>query len=148
MIELDSPQTLIGYEVVTETGCLLGHVRRVEPGQSSKSWGIVLATTAFPWIPDLMISTYHLDSREIFVVGAERLVVAENAADSLGQLTIGLLERFGLIKPSWERDLLENYSPVKITHHDDFPDDEPPLELSSRKPTGPSPSPLASEESL
>ncbi len=97
--------TLIGNEVITETGELLGKVRgfKFEPNTGQLS-DLVIASFGLPLIPAQLISTYELPIEEIVSSGAERLIVFEGAEERLNQLTVGLLERLGIGAPPWEHE--------------------------------------------
>lgn len=108
--------SLVGSEVVTETGELLGKVRGfkfdVSTGQISS---LVIASLGIPLIPAQLISTYELPVEEVVSSGPERLIVFEGAEERLNQLTVGLLERLGISGPPWEREEEEEYLPAAST---------------------------------
>lgn len=101
---------LISSEVITETGELLGKVRgfrfNVENGKVDS---LVIASIGLPQIPEQVISTYELSMDEVVSSGPDRLIVFEGAEEKLTQLTVGLLERVGIGRPPWERDMEEDY---------------------------------------
>jgi len=101
---------LISSEVITETGELLGKVRgfrfNVENGKVDS---LVIASIGLPQIPEQVISTYELSMDEVVSSGTDRLIVFEGAEEKLSQLTVGLLERVGIGRPPWERDMEEDY---------------------------------------
>jgi len=105
--------TLIGSEVITETGELLGKVRGfkfdVINGQISD---LIIASLGIPLIPAQLLSTYELPVEEIVSSGPERLIVFEGAEERLNQLTVGVLERLGITGPPWEREDEEDYFPT------------------------------------
>jgi sporulation protein YlmC with PRC-barrel domain len=103
---------LIGNEVVTESGELLGKVRdfKFEPETGDLKY-LILAAVGNPTIPSSLISTYELDVNEIIAVGRDRIIVTEGMEDRLVQLTKGILERIGLGKPPWEDDFEDDYIP-------------------------------------
>lgn len=108
--------SLVGSEVVTETGELLGKVRGfkfdVSTGQISS---LVIASLGIPLIPAQLISTYELPVEEVVSSGPDRLIVFEGAEERLNQLTVGLLERLGISGPPWEREEEEEYLPTAST---------------------------------
>jgi sporulation protein YlmC with PRC-barrel domain len=108
--------SLVGSEVVTETGELLGKVRGfkfdISTGQISS---LVIASIGIPLIPAQLISTYELPVEEVVSSGPERLIVFEGAEERLNQLTVGLLERLGISGPPWEREEEEEYLPTAST---------------------------------
>ncbi|HEY9844657.1 MAG TPA: PRC-barrel domain-containing protein, partial [Candidatus Caenarcaniphilales bacterium] len=108
--------TLIGNEVITETGELLGKVRGfkfdVNSGQLSD---LIIASIGIPLIPAQLISTYELPVEEIVSSGPERLIVFEGAEERLNQLTVGVLERLGISGPPWEQEEEEDYLPTTST---------------------------------
>lgn len=96
---------LVGSEVITEAGELLGKVRGfkfdVNNGQISY---LIIASSGLPLIPSQLISTYELPIDEIASSGPERLIVFEGAEERLNQLTVGVLERLGIGVPPWEQE--------------------------------------------
>ncbi|HEY9623307.1 MAG TPA: PRC-barrel domain-containing protein [Crinalium sp.] len=109
-INVEIYSSLIGSEVITETGDLLGKVRgfkfNVEDGILES---LTIAAIGLPQIPDQVVSTYELSIDEVVSSGPDRLIVFEGAEQKLRQLTVGLLERVGLGKPPWERDDADEY---------------------------------------
>ncbi|MBD2099704.1 PRC-barrel domain-containing protein [Leptolyngbya sp. FACHB-261] len=104
-INVDAYTSLIGSEVVTETGELLGKVRdfKFDPG-NGEIFQLILSSLGIPLIPSQVVSTYELDVNEIIAVGRDRIIVTEGMEERLTQLTVGILERLGIGKPPWERD--------------------------------------------
>lgn len=102
--------SLIGCEVITENGEVLGRVRgfRFDP-EDGALVSIVIASLGLPFIPDQVVSTYELSSEEVASIGPERLIVFEGAEQKLMQLSVGLLERVGIGRPPWERDMEDEY---------------------------------------
>ena len=104
-IDTEFYSALIGSEVITETGELLGKVRGfkfdVEDGRVTS---IIIASIAIPQIPDQAISTYELGIEEVVSSGPDRLIVFEGAESRLVQLSVGVLERLGVTSPPWERE--------------------------------------------
>ncbi len=113
-IDVESYSTLIGCEVITETGELLGKVRGykfdVDDGRLTS---LIIASLGVPLIPDQVVSTYELPIEEIVSSGPDRLIVFEGAEERLVQLSVGMLERLGIGKAPWERDEYdESYVPT------------------------------------
>jgi Uncharacterized protein conserved in bacteria len=105
--------TLIGNEVVTESGEPLGKVRdfKFDP-QTGNLLHLIIASLGNPVIPASLISTYEIDVNEIIAVGRDRIIVTEGMEERMTQLTRGLLERIGLGKPPWEDDFDDVDMPV------------------------------------
>jgi sporulation protein YlmC with PRC-barrel domain len=109
-IEVESLSNLINWEVITETGEVLGRVRGFKfNGQTGKILSIVIASLGLPQIPDQFLSTYELSIDEIVSTGPSRLIVFEGAEERVNQLTVGVLERLGIGKAPWEREAEEEY---------------------------------------
>ncbi|WP_009631363.1 PRC-barrel domain-containing protein [Synechocystis sp. PCC 7509] len=109
-IDVDIYSNLINYEVITETGELLGRVRSfVFNPETGKIASLIIASLGIPQIPEQVLSTYELPIDEIISSGANRLIVVEGAEERLNQLTVGVLERLGIGKAPWERDEDEAY---------------------------------------
>lgn len=109
-VNTEAYSSLINSEVITETGDLLGKVRgfrfNVKTGQVDS---LIIASLGIPQIPDQVISTYELSMEEVVSSGPDRLIVFEGAEEKLSQLTVGVLERLGIGKPPWEREMDEEY---------------------------------------
>ncbi len=105
--------TLIGNEVVTESGEPLGKVRdfKFDP-ETGNLLHLIIASIGNPVIPASLISTYEIDVNEIIAVGRDRIIVTEGMEERMTQLTRGLLERIGLGKPPWEDDFDDLDMPV------------------------------------
>ncbi|MBN3894618.1 MAG: PRC-barrel domain-containing protein [Nostoc sp. NOS(2021)] len=109
-IEVESLSNLISWEVITETGEVLGKVRGFKfNAETGKLNSIVIASLGLPQIPDQFLSTYEFSVDEIVSTGPNRLIVFEGAEERVNQLTVGLLERLGIGKAPWERDVEEEY---------------------------------------
>jgi sporulation protein YlmC with PRC-barrel domain len=108
----DRYTSLIGNQVVTESGELLGKVRdfKFDP-TSGDLFYLILSSVGAPLIPSTLISTYELDVNEIIAVGRDRIIVTEGMEERLTQLTKGVLERIGLGKPPWEQEFEDDYLP-------------------------------------
>lgn len=102
--------SLIGCEVITENGEMLGRVRgfKFDP-EDGALLSIVIASIGLPFIPDQVVSTYELSIDEVVSSGPDRLIVFEGAEQKLMQISVGLLERVGIGRPPWERDLEDEY---------------------------------------
>lgn len=104
---------LIGCEVITETGDMLGKVRgfkfNCDDGQLA---AIIIAAIGLPLIPDNVISTYEFSIDEVVSSGPNRLMVFEGCEERLEQLSVGFLERIGLGKAPWEDEY--SYRPAVI----------------------------------
>jgi sporulation protein YlmC with PRC-barrel domain len=109
-IEVEAYSNLINWEVITETGEVLGRVRGFKfSGETGKMYSITIGSLGLPQIPDSLLSTYELSVDEIVSTGPNRLIVFEGAEERLNQLTVGILERLGIGKAPWEREEAEDY---------------------------------------
>ena len=109
-IDIEIYSNLINYEVITESGEMLGRVRSfIFNPETGKIASLIIASLGIPQIPEQVLSTYELPIDEIISSGANRLIVVEGAEERLNQLTVGLLERLGIGKAPWERDEDEAY---------------------------------------
>jgi sporulation protein YlmC with PRC-barrel domain len=110
-VDTEMFSNLMNWEVITETGEVLGRVRGFKfNGETGRIYSIVIASFGLPQIPDQVLSTYELSVEEIVSTGPNRLIVYEGAEEKTTQLTVGLLERLGIGKAPWERDSDEDYS--------------------------------------
>jgi sporulation protein YlmC with PRC-barrel domain len=101
---------LIGDEVVTESGELLGKVRDYRfDAKSGELFYLIISSISSPYVPSVLISTYELDVNEIIAVGREKLIVTEGMEERLTQLNRGLLEQLGLGKPPWEGEYEDDF---------------------------------------
>lgn len=114
-IDVEAYSNLIGSEVITETGELLGKVRgfkfNVETGEL---YSLIIASLGIPQIPEQMLSTYELPIDEIVSSGPNRLIVFEGAQDRLTQLSVGVMERLGIGEAPWDKDGQEEFLTPKI----------------------------------
>lgn len=109
-VNVEIYSSLIGSEVITETGELLGKVRGFKfNADDGLLESLTIASIGLPQIPDQVVSTYELSIDEVVSSGPDRLIVFEGAEQKMRQLTVGLLERVGLGKPPWERDEDDEY---------------------------------------
>lgn len=147
-VETDVYSNLMNWEVITETGEVLGRVRGFKfHGETGKLYSIVIASLGLPQIPDQFLSTYELSVEEIVSTGPNRLIVFEGAEERVNQLSVGLLERLGIGKPPWDRDVDEEYSsytPRTVTPDKQLPSGVP-LEQPRPKIIR-TPEPVAQEE--
>ncbi|BAY18886.1 hypothetical protein NIES2109_54970 [Nostoc sp. HK-01] len=146
-IEIEAFSNLINWEVITETGEVLGRVRGFKfDGISGKLHSIIIASLGVPQIPDQFLSTYEISIEEIVSTGPSRLIVFEGAEERTTQLTVGVLERLGIGKPPWERDAEEEYgysAPRTVSPANQLPSGVP---LQPPKPKVRAPEPIAREE--
>ena len=114
-IDVEAYSNLIGSEVITETGELLGKVRgfkfNVETGELDS---LIIASLGIPQIPEQMLSTYDVPIDEIVSSGPNRLIVFEGAQDRLTQLSVGVMERLGIGEAPWDKDREEEFLTPKI----------------------------------
>lgn len=109
-LNVEPYSSLIGCEVITETGELLGKVRGFKfSSTTGKVVSLIIASIGLPLIPDQVVSTYELSIEEVVSSGPDRLIVFEGSEEKLQQLTVGLLERLGIGRPPWERDEDDDY---------------------------------------
>ncbi len=113
-VDLEGYSNVVGYEVITETGELLGKVRGFRFNiDSGKLDTLVIASIGLPLIPDQIVSTYELPITEIVSSGSDRLIVIEGSEDRMSQLSVGVLERLGIGKPPWEREQDQYLAPAR-----------------------------------
>jgi sporulation protein YlmC with PRC-barrel domain len=146
-IEVETLSNLINWEVITETGEVLGRVRgfRFE-AETGKIQSIVIASLGLPQIPDQFLSTYEFSVDEIVSTGPSRLIVFEGAEERVNQLTVGVLERLGIGKAPWEREADEEYgyaAPRTVSPANQLPSGVP---LQPPRPRVRAPEPVAEEE--
>jgi sporulation protein YlmC with PRC-barrel domain len=111
---------LIGCEVITETGDMLGKVRGFKFScDDGKLTAIIIAAIGLPLIPDNVISTYEFSIDEVVSSGPNRLMVFEGCEERLEQLSVGFLERIGLGKAPWEDEY--SYRPAVIRPENQLP---------------------------
>jgi sporulation protein YlmC with PRC-barrel domain len=139
-VEVEAYSKLVGCEVITETGELLGRVRdfqfNLDDGRVSS---LIIASIGIPQIPDQAISTYELRVEEIVSSGPNRIIVFEGCEERLTQLTVGILERLGIGRPLWEREEEELYgypsaAPPENQLPTGIPVNPPPRKAESRPP--------------
>ncbi|MFM9159276.1 MAG: PRC-barrel domain-containing protein, partial [Dolichospermum sp.] len=75
-VEIEILSNLMNWEVITETGEVLGKVRGFKfNGETGKIYTIVIAALGLPQIPDQFLSTYELSIDEVVSTGPSRLIV-------------------------------------------------------------------------
>ncbi|MER3433198.1 MAG: photosystem reaction center subunit H [Leptolyngbya sp. ERB_1_1] len=113
-VDLEGYSNLVGCEVITETGELLGKVRGFRFNiDTGKLDNLVIASIGLPLIPDQVVSTYELPITEIVSSGPDRLIVMEGSEDRLSQLSVGVLERLGIGRAPWEREQEQYLAPAR-----------------------------------
>ncbi|MEA5617154.1 PRC-barrel domain-containing protein [Cronbergia sp. UHCC 0137] len=146
-IEIEALSNLVNWEVITETGEVLGRVRGFKfNGETGKIYSIVIASLGLPQIPDQFLSTYELSIDEVVSTGPSRLIIFEGAEERVNQLTVGVLERLGIGKAPWERDAEEEYGyspPRTVSPANQLPSGVP---LQPPRPKVRTPEPIAREE--
>lgn len=146
-VEVEVFSNLMNWEVITETGEVLGKVRGFKfNGESGKIYSIVIASLGVPQIPDQFLSTYEISIDEVVSTGPSRLIVFEGAEERVNQLTVGVLERLGIGKAPWERDLEDDYgysAPRTVSPANQLPSGVP---LQPPKQKTRTPQPIAREE--
>lgn len=145
-IEVEALSNLMNWEVITETGEVLGRVRGFKfEGETGKLNSIVIASLGVPQIPDQFLSTYEISIEEVVSTGPNRLIVFEGAEERVNQLTVGVLERLGIGKAPWERESEEEYysTPRAVAPSNQLPSGVP---LQPPKPKVRTPEPVAVEE--
>ncbi|HEY9798794.1 MAG TPA: PRC-barrel domain-containing protein [Leptolyngbyaceae cyanobacterium] len=146
-IEVEAFSNLMNWEVITETGEVLGRVRGFKfEAETGKLTAIVIASLGLPQIPDQFLSTYEISIEEVVSTGPNRLIVFEGAEERVNQLTVGVLERLGIGKAPWERDADEEYgysAPRAVSADKQLP---PGVPLQQPKPKVRTPEPVAEEE--
>lgn len=146
-IDVEALSNLMNWEVITETGEVLGRVRGFKfNGESGKIYSIVIASLGVPQIPDQFLSTYEISIDEVVSTGPSRLIVFEGAEERVNQLTVGVLERLGIGRAPWERDGEEEYgysAPRAVSPANQLPSGVP---LEPPKPKVRTPEPVAREE--
>ncbi|MCU0548489.1 MAG: PRC-barrel domain-containing protein [Leptolyngbya sp. Prado105] len=113
-VNLEGYSNLVGYEVITETGELLGKVRGFRfDVDSGRLDSLTIASIGLPLIPDQVVSTYELSIDEIVSSGPDRLIVVEGSEDRMNQLSVGVLERLGIGRAPWEKDEPQYLAPAR-----------------------------------
>jgi hypothetical protein len=136
----------IGSEVITETGVLLGWLKKVgiekvgieDDTSSANRVFLVLSGSPFLWIPEVVSGAYELPIEEIISPGHNRLIVFEGAEERIEVLTVGVLERLGISKVPREYSP-EAYRPPVCSWNDENDNGFSPATIPRRpspKPTG------------
>ena len=114
-IDTEAYSSLINSEVLTENGDLLGRVRDFKfDTRDGRVLSLIIASIGIPQIPDQVISTYEMSIDEIVASGPNRLIVFEGSEEKLQQLTVGVLERLGLVEAPWQREEEGLYNPPTV----------------------------------
>jgi sporulation protein YlmC with PRC-barrel domain len=146
-IEVEALSNLMNWEVITETGEVLGKVRGFKfNGETGKIYSIVIASLGLPQIPEQILSTYEISIDEVVSTGPSRLIVFEGAEERVNQLTVGVLERLGIGKAPWERHAEEEYgysAPRVVSPPNQLPSG---VALQPPKPKVRAPEPVVEEE--
>ena len=144
-IDTEIYSNLVNWEVITESGDVLGRVRGFKfDGIGGTITSIVIASIGLPQIPDQVLSTYELSMDEVVSVGPNRLIVFEGAEERVTQLSVGVLERLGIGKAPWESDdeIYGGATPRTIDAGNQLPAGEP---LRQPQPRVRRPEPVAEE---
>lgn len=144
----DNKREWIGYEVITEIGVLLGWVKQIKlDAVKTNQATITIAIIPIYYLPDILSSAYEFSSTEIITSGFNSLIVWTGTEKRLNQLTIGILERFNIVKLPWCQPNKRMFITPAITDGNDKNDTWDDDEFSgSTKPRRPSPKPNDSAE--
>ena len=98
-IDSNAYSKLINCEVMTETGEPLGRVRDFQfDGDQGMISFLIISSINLPQILVPLLSTYKISIEEVILItGLNILILFEGAEDRINQVTIGLLERLGII---------------------------------------------------
>ena len=92
----------IGFEVITETGEILGWVRNIILSSEDDSpISLIISILPILWLPKVVTGSYKLSTSEIVSFGTNRLIIFEGAEDRHVCQTVSWLERIGLIQLPW-----------------------------------------------
>jgi sporulation protein YlmC with PRC-barrel domain len=144
-VDVETYSNLMNWEVITETGEVLGRVRgfKFNP-ENGKIYSIVISSIGLPQIPESLLSTYEISIDEVVSTGANRLIVYEGSEERVNQLTVGVLERLGIGRAPWDREEEEGYyKPTVIDAGKQLPSGIP---LEAPKTKLRAPDPVAREE--
>ncbi|MDJ1168042.1 PRC-barrel domain-containing protein [Roseofilum sp. BLCC_M154] len=109
-VNVEVYSSLIGSEVITEAGEMLGRVRGYRfDTEDYRVTSLIIASIGLPLIPEQVISTYELTIDQIVSSGPNRLIVFEGAEEQMVQLSTGVLEKLGISQAPWEREGAEPY---------------------------------------
>ena len=103
-IDSDAYIKLINFKVITEENKYLG---RITDFQFDINQGIIssliVSSISLPKILNPLISTYKIFIEEVIRTRSNRLILFEGAEDRINKVTIGLLERLGIVgKPPYK----------------------------------------------
>jgi hypothetical protein len=148
MNSVDSYSDWIGSEVITETGTVLGWVRKiVDNFENCASAYLVIAVVPTAWLPEILIGTYEISIDEVISSTSKRLIVFDGTEQRVKHSTVGWLERFKFAKPPWQPEVYP--VPIPRSWRDDTWDDEPNTGLSPvPTPRQPNPSPMGNEAEI
>ncbi|MEM6610774.1 MAG: PRC-barrel domain-containing protein [Cyanobacteria bacterium P01_C01_bin.72] len=123
-IDIEIYSKLVNCEVITEAGEPLGKVRDFQfDAENGAVNTIVIASLGIPQIPEQFISTYEISIDEVVSSGPNRLIVFEGSEERIEQISVGLLERLGIGRPPWEKDV--GYYPQTIKAENQLPTGTP-----------------------
>ena len=98
--------TVVGKDVVTESGQFIGRVRDFEfDPEDGAIARLIVDAWGVPTVPEGVVSTYAVDIGEVIRCGQERIIVAEDAESRVEQLSVSVLQRLSLTVPPWEEDM-------------------------------------------
>eukprot|EP00898_Chlorokybus_atmophyticus_P006681 jgi/Chlat1/7013/Chrsp56S06689 len=105
---VDGYSTLVGSEIVTESGIYMGKIRDFDfnPDNGSVT-RIVFDNLGVPAVPSAVLSTYALSTEEVVSAGLDRIIVLDTAPDRVQQLSTGVLEKLALVSPPWKDEFEE-----------------------------------------
>lgn len=110
-VNVEVYSSLIGSEVITEAGEMLGKVRGYRfDTEDYRVTSLIIASIGLPLIPEQVVSTYELTIDQIVSSGPNRLIVFEGAEEQMVQLSVGVLEKLGISQAPWEREGAEPYA--------------------------------------
>ena len=101
--------TVVGKDVVTESGQFIGRVRDFEfDPEDGAIARLIVDAWGVPTVPEGVVSTYAVDVSEIIQCGQERVIVAEDAESRVEQLSVSVLQRLTLTAPPWEEEAYDD----------------------------------------
>jgi sporulation protein YlmC with PRC-barrel domain len=101
--------TVVGKDVVTESGQFIGRVRDFEfDPEDGVIARLIVDAWGVPTVPEGVVSTYAVDVSEIIQCGQERVIVAEDAESRVEQLSVSVLQRLTLTAPPWEEEAYDD----------------------------------------
>ncbi len=133
-----------GFEVITETGDVLGWVKNTICSENDAPPFLIISILSISWLPEVLTGSYQLPTSEIVSIGTKRVIVFEGAEDRLICQTVSLLERIGLVQPPWCKK--GKWEAPFICANDSWDDDEGSTGTSPVPvPREPGPSPMNAE---